>query len=570
MFEIVSIEFDRRRIYDVFLYNGEFDLLCKRLEELNNYVDYFVLVESNRTFTGHRKKILTDTEWKILQNYLPKIRYVLFNNENKFYSPWHRETAQRNSCVRGLFDLKDIDLVLLSDLDEFPSTNAIEKLKENFQSRTFSLLQATHYFYVNYRILEGPEANRANTVAFTKQSLSESSPQDLRVGMITGKIDSLQVNKAGWHFSYFMSEFKVIKKIQSFSHQEFNTFDFLKNLNIKKTIESKGDLFGRQDFKWELVAKPNLPRSFLSDPSFMKKYTYSSGTKYDFLKIVKNFMLSIFYKLYIFRLTSMSHKFIFFFNLIKAYTWNRPIIICPYNQRQDRIKFRRNFRINTFTQILLPIFFCLEEDLRNSTHTYEQTRSLFLDRDIIILNTDLKPSKFDFFNLWYFKLIYFSVKLENVGIIGASNLSPTSFILESQMFPKNELKEKIDNIEDLINQASLKQSKKAHRFSKITEPVWLPLCGSFISRRLLQSCGGIDYRNKKTYILDIDFSLKARIAGFSLYKVPVNLRYEKLNYSSGVMNQGSVISDFDFENVSKLKKEWTIVLKNWLELDKYL
>ena len=49
-------------------------------------------------------------------------------NTNHFYYNrqfWHknivRDEYQRNQIVRGLFDAKDEDLILISDLDEIPN-----------------------------------------------------------------------------------------------------------------------------------------------------------------------------------------------------------------------------------------------------------------------------------------------------------------------------------------------------------------------------------------------------------------------------------------------------------------
>lgn len=39
-------------IYDIFSFNNELDMLGLRLEILSPYVDYFVLVEADRTFSG--------------------------------------------------------------------------------------------------------------------------------------------------------------------------------------------------------------------------------------------------------------------------------------------------------------------------------------------------------------------------------------------------------------------------------------------------------------------------------------------------------------------------------------
>lgn len=44
------------KIYDCFTFFNELDLLEIRLEELYNYVDYFVIVEANKTHAGEIKE----------------------------------------------------------------------------------------------------------------------------------------------------------------------------------------------------------------------------------------------------------------------------------------------------------------------------------------------------------------------------------------------------------------------------------------------------------------------------------------------------------------------------------
>ena len=46
-------------IVDAFIFNNEFDILKARIDYLKDVVDYFVIVESNTTFTGNRKKLLS-------------------------------------------------------------------------------------------------------------------------------------------------------------------------------------------------------------------------------------------------------------------------------------------------------------------------------------------------------------------------------------------------------------------------------------------------------------------------------------------------------------------------------
>ena len=43
------------KIYDCFIFYNELDMLSFRLEELNDSVDYFIIIEGHKTFVGKDK-----------------------------------------------------------------------------------------------------------------------------------------------------------------------------------------------------------------------------------------------------------------------------------------------------------------------------------------------------------------------------------------------------------------------------------------------------------------------------------------------------------------------------------
>lgn len=66
------------------------------------------------------------------------------------------------------------------------------------------------------------------------------SPQEARQ-----LISRSQIWDAGWHFSYVMDAAAISEKINSFSHQEFNTSEFVDVKAIEKRIANHADLFDR-------------------------------------------------------------------------------------------------------------------------------------------------------------------------------------------------------------------------------------------------------------------------------------------------------------------------------------
>ena len=111
------------KIFDCIMYFDEDFLLDLRFNILNNYVDYFVVVESDKTWQNNPK------EFKFkLDNFIKfkdKIIYVRVDDMPEGENPWVRENYQRNCITRGLHQAKDNDLIIISDADEIPNPKQI-------------------------------------------------------------------------------------------------------------------------------------------------------------------------------------------------------------------------------------------------------------------------------------------------------------------------------------------------------------------------------------------------------------------------------------------------------------
>ena len=130
------------KIFDCFMYFNEDVLLDLRLNILDKYVDYFVIVESRFTHRGDKRELqFNDKKFEKFKN---KIIYLVYDNKPKdikeifdeddedFKSKKYisnsilRENEQRNFIIEGLKDANEEDLILISDVDEIPN---LEKLK---------------------------------------------------------------------------------------------------------------------------------------------------------------------------------------------------------------------------------------------------------------------------------------------------------------------------------------------------------------------------------------------------------------------------------------------------------
>ena len=106
-------------IYDCCIYFDDDLVLDIRLNILNKYVDYFVIVEGKKDHQGNIKKL--NFKMEKFSKFKDKIRYIVADDFPKSDYTWDLEHYQRNTISEGLFDVKEDDLIIVSDVDEIPN-----------------------------------------------------------------------------------------------------------------------------------------------------------------------------------------------------------------------------------------------------------------------------------------------------------------------------------------------------------------------------------------------------------------------------------------------------------------
>lgn len=257
----------RRRVFDACLYNGEADVLAARLHELADVVDVFVVVEATRTFSGLPKTTRFDPSEPRIAAFLPRIRHVVVEDMPVDGDAWGRERFQRNAVLRGLRDMAQDDLVLLSDVDEIPRAAVVRDIAVDQHHDAWGFGLAMYYFYANYRNVQGPEAMTVWSVAATGGCLATTTPDQLRYDVRGGRRPARLIAEAGWHLSFLMDVQSVRRKIAAFSHQEYNTEDFLAAIDIDALVARGGDMFGRAGFVWQVVSPDEAPAWLYAQPA---------------------------------------------------------------------------------------------------------------------------------------------------------------------------------------------------------------------------------------------------------------------------------------------------------------
>ena len=118
------------KVYDCFTFYNEFELLELRLKSLYEVVDFFVIVEADKTLNNKPKPFYFAERRKDFAEFLPKIRNVQVKMDipYKGTGDWSIEFAQRNMISEGIKDAAPDDFIFISDLDEIWAPDILQKI----------------------------------------------------------------------------------------------------------------------------------------------------------------------------------------------------------------------------------------------------------------------------------------------------------------------------------------------------------------------------------------------------------------------------------------------------------
>lgn len=201
-------------IYDCFLFFNEIELLKLRFHELNDYVDHFVLVEAKDTFSGKDKPLYFEENKHLFKDYLDKVIHVVVEKTPKFGSnPWPREHYQRNQILKGLYQCRKDDIILVSDVDEIVKGQILHDLINCLDKQTRPIVGCDCDFYRWFFNRKDP-TKWTGTAIVNYKTLQQLKPQGVR----NLREKFYVFNKGGWHFSNMGGHQTFLEKVASFSH----------------------------------------------------------------------------------------------------------------------------------------------------------------------------------------------------------------------------------------------------------------------------------------------------------------------------------------------------------------
>ena len=254
------------KIFDCFMYFDEELILEIRLNTLDKYVDYFVIVEASFNHKGENRELLFNHEkFKKFRN---KIIYLVLDtqpknienvNENDsentksrkyIMNAVYRENGQRNKIMDGLSQAKNEDIIMVSDVDEIPKLENVSFSK--ISEKIILFKQDMFYYKLNLTI---PNFKWTGTKACKYRNLK--SPQWLRnikdrkysfyrLDTILSETKYISINiveDGGWHFSNIKTPAEIEHKLRSYLHHREFDLASLTIDEIAETVKNKTAIY---------------------------------------------------------------------------------------------------------------------------------------------------------------------------------------------------------------------------------------------------------------------------------------------------------------------------------------
>ena len=282
------------KIFDCFMYFDEEIVLDLRLNTLNDFVDYFVIVESSFTHRGDKRELRFDH--KKFSKFKDKIIYLVYDQEpisiekvyeddseeeksrKYIFNSAYRENGQRNFIIHGLTKAEKNDLIIVSDVDEIPNLENINF--ERIREKIILFKQDMFYYKFNLKL---PDLIWAGSKACKKKNLI--NPQWLRnikdrkysffrIDTIFSKTkytDIKFIENGGWHFSNIKTAKEIEFKLKSYlHHREFDVNPMTTN-QIEDIIKNKQAIY-------DLKVDKKINK--IGDGSKLEKYSINKLPKY--------------------------------------------------------------------------------------------------------------------------------------------------------------------------------------------------------------------------------------------------------------------------------------------------
>ena len=254
------------KIFDCFMYFDEEIVLDVRLNTLDQFVDYFVIVESKFTHKGNKRDLKFNPDK--FEKFKDKIIYLVYNHQpseiekiNNEDSPdeiarkslWnaiYRENGQRNYIEKGLIEANENDIILISDVDEIPNLENIEFKK--ISKKIILFKQNMFYYKFNLclpnLIWTGTKGCRKKDLINPQwlRNIKDRKYSFFRLDTFFSKNKYRSVRRiidGGWHFTNIKNAEAIEHKLKSYLHHGEFDLNPLSITQINEIIKKKHAIY---------------------------------------------------------------------------------------------------------------------------------------------------------------------------------------------------------------------------------------------------------------------------------------------------------------------------------------
>ena len=246
------------KIFDCTTFFDEKMMMDVRFNILDKYVDKFVVVEANFSHSGKKKSL----NFKIndYPKFKDKIKYIsieeepfdLFKNEESLNPTQKRLNSIKrieqsyDHMMKGLSDVEENDLIMISDNDEIPNLESlnIKEINNNF------IIFKQLFFYYRFDLLYdkmpwyGTKAcKKKNLKSFSNlKNLKNKKYPFWRIDTFFSELKKTNlkiIENGGWHFTNLKTPTEIFEKFKNFGHHDEFELSGLTAQMIKEKIDKK-------------------------------------------------------------------------------------------------------------------------------------------------------------------------------------------------------------------------------------------------------------------------------------------------------------------------------------------
>ena len=247
------------KIFDCTTFFDEKMMMDIRFNVLNKFVTKFIVVESIYSHSGKKKKL--NFNINDYPKFKDKINYIIIDKEpdniDKENKSSEKKISKRMNSIKrieqsyeymskGLGEINDDDLVMISDNDEIPNLESVDINKINNNFLIFEQLFFYYKFNLLYDKLLWP-----GTKACKKKNLKNfSSLKNLktkkypfwRIDTLFSEVKKINlkiIENGGWHFTNIKSPKDLFEKLSNFGHHDEFELSKITIENLQAKIDNR-------------------------------------------------------------------------------------------------------------------------------------------------------------------------------------------------------------------------------------------------------------------------------------------------------------------------------------------